>query len=173
MQLEGVTQVDVFVVTAAPMKRIAFLALYALNVDVALIEEVDIILRKILADHADDPHRREQARAQSEIRRRPAQDAFGRPEGRFDRIKSDGSNNQDTHKYFPTMGRKSARSFFGMRARSVIIASFNADAQAQERKAVNRATACRIVRCARSTLRFSTASTCSIWTSPASSFQQS
>ena len=60
-----------------------------------------------------------------------------------------------------------------MRARSVMIASFNADAQAQARGADSFATARRIVRWARSTLFFSTVNTCSISTLPALSFQQS
>src|SRR6185503_19483188 len=160
-------------IAPAPVKSISFAALNAFDVDITLGKNIQIILGKILADHTDDPHRGKKAGAESEIRRRTAENALGRAERGFDGVKSNGADNQDTHRYFPMIGFNSARNFLGIRDRSVMIASFSAEAQAQERAWVSSAAARRIVRWARSTLFLSTVKTCSISTSPAPSFQQS
>src|SRR5262245_40969914 len=184
MQLDGVALVDIFVIAAAPVKCIARFAFDAADIDIALGEQIEIILRKVFADDADDSHRGKETRAEGEVRGRTAQDALRRTERRLDRIKGNRANNQDTHRvnpkprisnqrYFPMIGRRAARTFLGISAGCVIIASFNAEAQPQTRSWVNEATARRIVFCASSTFCLSTASTRSISTSPAGSFQQS
>src|ERR671918_210753 len=166
MQLDRIADIDVFMIATAPMKGIALCALDPINVDLSLGEQVEVVLRKIFTDNADDADRSEKTCAQSEVRRRSAEDALGRAEWRFNRIKGDGTDNQYAHKYFPIIGRNATPSFFGIRARSVMIASFNAEAQAHERADDNCVTARRIVRRARSTFCLSTVSTCSISTSP-------
>src|ERR1044071_6165162 len=167
MKLQRVAQIDILMIASAPVKGVASVALQSFEIDLTLIENIDVVLRKILADDADDADRREKARAQGEVRSRAAEDTLGRAERRLDGIESHGTDDQNTHKYFPMIGSSSARIFFGIRARSVMIASFNAEAQPQARGADNSAAARAIVRCARATFCFSTVSTCSISTSPA------
>ena len=65
MQFDGIALIDVFVIAAAPVKSVALLALDACDIDVALGEQIEIILREILADHANDPHRRKETRARA------------------------------------------------------------------------------------------------------------
>lgn len=44
-------------IATAPVKGVALVALQPLEVDLPPIENIDVILGKILADDADDPYR--------------------------------------------------------------------------------------------------------------------
>src|SRR5581483_915658 len=174
MELDRVAHVQIFVVPPAPMKRVAALALQALEIDAAAAEEIDVFVGKIPADDADDSHGGEEARAHGEVGRRSAQDALGGARWRLDRIESDGADDEYAHlMYFPMIGLRSRTIFAGIFFRSVMIAFASAAPQPQPRASGKRVTTRRMMRCAKSTFCLSTASTRSISTSPAASFQQS
>src|SRR6185436_8920370 len=164
MQLYGIAKIDVFMVASAPVEGVSLGPLDALDVDIPLGENIQVVLRKVVADHADDPHRGEKAGAEREISRRPAQNTLGRAKWRLNGIESNRADYQHAHRYFPMIGLSSARNFFGIRDRSVMIASFNAEAQEQARAGSSFAAAPRMVFWARSTLFLSTVNTWSIST---------
>src|ERR1051325_11249436 len=116
MKLQRVAHVDVFMIASAPVKGVAFVALKTLKIDLPLIESLDVILGKILTDNANDPHRSEKTRTEREVRSRAAEDALGRAERRLDRIECHGTDDENTHKYFPMRGCSSVRIFFGIRS---------------------------------------------------------
>src|SRR3990170_6470067 len=97
MQLQGVAQVDVLVVTPPPMKGVALFALDPVGVDVPSSKKLDVLIGKILADDADDSHRSEETRRQRKIRGRPAQNPLCHTERRLDGIKRDSPHDQDAH----------------------------------------------------------------------------
>src|SRR3990172_5496491 len=167
MQLQRIAHVDVLVVAPAPMKSLALFALYSFDVDVAPFEKLQVVIGKIIADDADDPDRRKKTRRQGKIRRRTAENPLRRARWRFDGIEGDGSYDQYTHRYFPIIGFSLARTCLGMRAGSVIIAFFNAEAQEQAGEVGGTRAIRRTVFCARATFWVKTARTCSISTSAA------
>src|SRR5574341_2595530 len=101
MQLEGVAQVDVLVVTPAPMKGIAFLALDPVGVDIPPSKKFQVLSGKVLADDADDSHRSEKTRRQREIRGRAAQNPLRRAERSLDGIERHSPYDQYTHPFNP------------------------------------------------------------------------
>src|SRR5581483_10514260 len=134
MELDRVAHVQIFVVPPAPMKRVAALALQALEIDAAAAEEIDVFVGKIPADDADDSHGGEEARAHGEVGRRSAQDALGGARWRLDRIESDGADDEYAHlMYFPMIGLRSRTIFAGIFFRSVMIAFASAAPQPQPR----------------------------------------
>src|SRR6185369_17290075 len=70
VQLDRVAHVEIFVIAAAPVKRVAARALEPLKVDAAAAEKLQILFGKIPADDAHDSHGGEEARAHAEISRR-------------------------------------------------------------------------------------------------------
>src|SRR5262245_46232644 len=96
-QVERVANVDVFVVAAAPIKRRAGFALESREVDTALLEEFDMLARKILSDDAHDANRREKTRGDGKIRRRASEFAVYGARGRFDRVERDSPDDEDAH----------------------------------------------------------------------------
>src|SRR3990172_7777659 len=103
MQLEGVAQVDVLVVTPPPMKGVALFALDPVGVDVPPSKKLDVLIGKILANDADDSHRSEKTRRQGEVGRRSTQDPLRRAERRLDGIKRDSPDNQNAHLFNPKL----------------------------------------------------------------------
>ena len=77
MEFDGIALIDVFMIAAAPMKSVALLALDAGDIDSALGKQIQVILREILADDANDPHRRKITRAEGKIGRRAAENSLG------------------------------------------------------------------------------------------------
>src|SRR5262249_53247459 len=128
---------------------------------------IQVFLRKILADNPDNAHRSKKTRRQGEIGGRSAEDALRGSEGCFNGIKRNRTDNQNAHRYFPMIGRRSERSFFGIRVRSVIMASFSDDRQAQARESAKSVTVRPMIFWASATFCCSTARTLSISTSPA------
>src|SRR5690242_1482834 len=117
------------------MERVAARALQPLKVDAAAAEQLQIFFGKILADDADDSHRREEARAHAEVRGRAAEHALGRAGGRLDRIEGDGADDENAAhlRYFPTIGLRSRSLLAGIFFRSVMIAFLRAEPQPQDR----------------------------------------
>src|SRR5262245_5672986 len=149
------------------MKGIAGFAPDAFEIDLPLAEQIQVFLGKILADHTDNAHGSEKTRRQGKIGCRSPEYALRGPEGCFNGIKRNRTDNQNAHRYFPMIGRRSERICFGILVLSVIIASFSDDLQAQARASVKRATVRPMILWASATFCCSTARTLSISTSPA------
>src|SRR5206468_1286105 len=173
VQLQGVAHVDVLVISPAPVKSIAPFALDSFEIDPALGKKLEVLLGKILTDDPDDTNRSKKTRRQREVGSRTAQDPLCGAEGSFDGIECHRADNQNAHRYLPIMGFRLARTFLGMRVRSVMIASLSDDSQPQDRASDSAVTTRRIVLCASSTFCCKTFKTCSISTFPTASFQQS
>src|ERR1700756_2880216 len=62
VQLQGITNVDVLVITTAPMKSIALFSPEAFEIDLTLAEQVQVFLGEILSDNSNNPHRSKKTR---------------------------------------------------------------------------------------------------------------
>src|ERR1051325_11769547 len=112
MQLQRVSNIDVLMVFASPVKRIARFALQSCEIDFAPLEEIDIFLRKILPYDSDDPHGRKKTRSEGEIGCRSAENPFRGTKGSFNGIECHRAHHQNAHLTSPTQFRNSN---FGLR----------------------------------------------------------
>src|SRR3989304_6744763 len=103
MQLQGAAEFAVVRMPPPPMKGVALFALDPVGVDVPPSKKLDVLIGKILADDADDSHRSEKTRRQSEVGRRSTQDPLRRAERRLDRMQTTSPHNQDAHLFNPKL----------------------------------------------------------------------
>ena len=94
-RLAGVHVPHVF---AGPPEGLAGHDLEASEIDAALVEEFDVLFRKILADDADEIHRAEIRCGNRSIRSRASKQVFLLGELCFDVIQRDRSNNKNGHR---------------------------------------------------------------------------
>ena len=84
-------------IAAAPAERFALRVFEAGEIDAALRERIELLNRVVVADHADELHRRLMTRARGEVHGRAAEDIVGAAEQGLDGIECDAANYKDGH----------------------------------------------------------------------------
>ena len=92
LQVQRVALVHVLVIAPGPRAGEPAAPLQAGQIDAALREELDLVLRKVLADRRHHLHRREEARGHRKVGRRATQGAIDFAMRGFDGIKEDRSD---------------------------------------------------------------------------------
>ena len=100
----GLARVHVPHVFAGPAEGFSGNNLQAFEVDAAAAEEVDVLLREILADDADEAYRRETRCGNGAVGSGAAEEVFVFGELSFDVIQPDGANDKNGHR-LRTMGK--------------------------------------------------------------------
>src|ERR1700687_982906 len=120
-------------VAPVPAKRFAFLRFECAEVNSAIRQQLPVFGFEVRADHGDDADRGEKTRRHRKIARRAAERFLDTAACGLDRVVSDRTNHHDTHKYFPTSGRRSSINRCGIALRSVMMVSLSACSHPQVR----------------------------------------
>ncbi len=111
--------VEIVAVLAFPAKRLPGDTHDTAGVDVPLVQRLQALFREILSDHRQHAHRRKKRGGDREVSGRTAQRLITDPVGSLDRIKGDGSDDNQRHQFSfmkkPAGGQESASVFPGLR----------------------------------------------------------
>ena len=123
LRVERMRRVEVVVVPSAPEERAAARdPLDVCDVDPVVREDAKLLVAEVVADDPDHPDVGEEARSEREVRRRAAEQALARAEGRLDGVERDGADAGEAHPPVatPVASPAAARSVSALSVRSQV-----------------------------------------------------